>query len=129
MYFRVNLKMRKPMLCCCYTWIVFIEPNFTVAFLLIRKTWDDWFPGKLGGCGILRNGGDHSNGGRFWNGRRGKGSLISLCRLCSKTAKQTQLQTNTNKIYIYCLAITAVAMSHTLCRMQITKAEQISVGK
>ena len=36
-YFRVNLKMKKPTLCCCFTWIVFIELNFTVAFLLIRK--------------------------------------------------------------------------------------------
>ena len=41
MYFRVNLKMKKPMLCCCFTWIVFIELNFTVAFLLIRKIWDE----------------------------------------------------------------------------------------
>ena len=47
MYFRVNLKMKKPRLCCCFTWIVFIELNFTVAFLLIRKTWNDWFVGKV----------------------------------------------------------------------------------
>ena len=40
--------MKKPTLCCCFTWIVFIELNFTVAFLLIRKTWDDRFAGKLG---------------------------------------------------------------------------------
>ena len=38
MYFRVNLKMKKPVL-CCFTWIVFIKLDFTVAFLLIRKTW------------------------------------------------------------------------------------------
>ena len=38
MHFRVNLKMKKP-LCCWFTWIVFIELNFTVGFLLIRKTW------------------------------------------------------------------------------------------
>ena len=31
MYFRVNRKMKKPTLCCCFTWIVFIEINFTVA--------------------------------------------------------------------------------------------------
>ena len=43
MYLRVNLKM-KPTLCCCFTWIAFIEHNnFTVAFLLIRKTWDGRF--------------------------------------------------------------------------------------
>ena len=29
MYFRVNLKMKKPTLCCCFTWIVFIELNFS----------------------------------------------------------------------------------------------------
>ena len=47
MYFRVNLKMKKPTLCCCFTWIVFIKLNFTVAFLLIRKTWDDQSGFKL----------------------------------------------------------------------------------
>ena len=49
--------MKKPTLCCCFTWIVFIELNFTVAFLLIRKTWDGRFAGKVWGWGILRNGG------------------------------------------------------------------------
>ena len=49
MYFRANLKMKKPTLCCCFTWIVFIELNFIVAFLLIRKTWEDPFVGKAGG--------------------------------------------------------------------------------
>ena len=48
--FRVNLKKKKP------TWIVFIELNFTVALLLIRKTWNDRFAGKVGVWGILRNG-------------------------------------------------------------------------
>ena len=48
MYFRVNLIMKKIML-HCFTWIVFIEVNFTVAFQLIRKTWDDRFLGKVGG--------------------------------------------------------------------------------
>ena len=64
MYFRVSLKMKKLTLCCCFTWIVIIEPNFTVAFLLIRKILDDRFAGKVGG-GILRNGGDPSNRGGF----------------------------------------------------------------
>ena len=41
MYFRVSLKMKKTTLCDCFTWIVFVELNFTVAFLLIRKTWED----------------------------------------------------------------------------------------
>ena len=57
MYFRVNLKMKKPTLCCCFTWIVFIELNFPFAFLLIRKTWDDRFVGKVEEWGIVRNGG------------------------------------------------------------------------
>ena len=52
MYFRVNLKMKKPTLCCYFTWIVFIELYFTVAFLLIRKTWEDQFAGKVGGRGV-----------------------------------------------------------------------------
>ena len=56
-YFRVNLKMKKATLCYCFTWILFIEVNFTIASLLIRKTWDDWFASKIGGWGILRNGG------------------------------------------------------------------------
>ena len=57
MYFRVNLKMEKPVLCCCFTWIVFIELNFIAGFLLIRKTWDDRFTVKVGVWGILKNGG------------------------------------------------------------------------
>ena len=48
MYFGVNLKMEKPMLWFSFTWIVFIELNFIVAFLLIRKTWNDQFAGKVG---------------------------------------------------------------------------------
>ena len=49
MYFRVMMKMRKPTLCCCFTWIVFIGLDFKVAFLLIRKTWNDQFAGTMGG--------------------------------------------------------------------------------
>ena len=56
MYFRVNLRMKKPTFCCCFTWIVFIELNFTVAILLIKKTWDDGIANKVGGRGLLRNG-------------------------------------------------------------------------
>ena len=48
MYFIVNWKIEKPMLCCCFTWLVFIELNFLVPFLLLRKTWDDGFTGKVG---------------------------------------------------------------------------------
>ena len=65
MYLRVNLKMKNPMLCCCFTWIVFIESNFAVAFLSIRKAWDDQFAGKMGGWGILKNGGILIMGGNF----------------------------------------------------------------
>ena len=68
MYFRVNLKMKKPILCCCFTPIKFLELNVTVAFLLIRKTWDDRFAGKVGGgrgggWEILRSGGNLVMGG------------------------------------------------------------------
>ena len=56
MYFRVNLKMKKPTLCCCFTWILFIELNFTVVFLLISKTLDNLFASRVEGWGILRNG-------------------------------------------------------------------------
>ena len=64
MYFRANLKMKNPTLCCCCTWIVFIELNFKVAFLSIRKTWNDRFAGKGGGIGDFKKwgGGGPSNG-------------------------------------------------------------------
>ena len=62
-YFRVNLKMKKPTLCCRFTWIVFIKLNFTVALSLIRKTWMTDLPVRWGGWGILRNWGGPSNGG------------------------------------------------------------------
>ena len=52
MYFRVNLKMKRTT--CCFAWIVFIEFNFTVAFLLMRKTWNSRFVGKEGGIGDLK---------------------------------------------------------------------------
>ena len=57
MYFRVKLKMTNPTLCCCFTWIEFIELNFTVTFLLIRKTCNGRFVGKVRGWEISRNGG------------------------------------------------------------------------
>ena len=47
MYFIVNLKMKKPTLCCYFSWIAFIELNLTVAFLLIRKTCDGRFVGNI----------------------------------------------------------------------------------
>ena len=46
---RVNLKIKKPTLCCCFTWIVFIELTFTVAFLLIRKLGMIDLPVRWGG--------------------------------------------------------------------------------
>ena len=59
--------MKKPTFYCCFTWIVFVELIFTVVFQLIRKTWDDWFVGKVGGLGILRNVGDDLEmGGGGW---------------------------------------------------------------
>ena len=74
MYFRVNLKMKKPTLCCCFTWILFIELNFTVAFLLIRKTQVERFAGTVGGLEIVRNGGNPSN----WGDDFEMGKLIPL---------------------------------------------------
>ena len=69
MYFRMNLKMKKQTLCYCFTCIVFIELNFTVAFLLMTKTGDGWFADKVGGgWKILRNGGILVMRGQFWNG-------------------------------------------------------------
>ena len=72
MYFRVNLKIKKPTLFCYFTFIVFIELNFTVAFLLVRKTWDDQFADKMGGMGDFKKwvGGYPSNGGIIleWGG-------------------------------------------------------------
>ena len=62
MHFRVNLKMKKQKLYSWFTWTVFIELNFTVAFLLIRKIWDGQFVGKVGGWKILRNRGDFEMG-------------------------------------------------------------------
>ena len=65
MYYRVNLKMKKPKL-CCFKLIVFIELNFTVSFLLIRKTWDDRLASKVGdaGCGGGGMMGDFNKWGR-----------------------------------------------------------------
>ena len=37
MYFRVNVKIKKPTLCCCCAWIVFVELNFTVACISVNK--------------------------------------------------------------------------------------------
>ena len=67
----MNLKMKEPTLCCCFTWVVFIELNFAVAFLLMRKTRDGRFvgggKGDFGGvAGILVMGGMTLTW--FWNG-------------------------------------------------------------
>ena len=43
----MSLKMKKQIFCCSFTWTAFIELNFTVAFLLIRKTWDDRFVSNI----------------------------------------------------------------------------------
>ena len=46
-----------------FTWIVFIELNFTVAFLLIKKAWDDQFSSKVGGgIGDFKKWGDPIHG-------------------------------------------------------------------
>ena len=48
---------------CCFTWIIDIELNFTVAFLLIRKTWDGRFAGKVRGMGDFKKWAEPSHGG------------------------------------------------------------------
>ena len=63
MHFKVNLKMKKPTLRCWFTWVAFIELNFTLAFLLTRKAWGGRFIGKVGGWEILRNKGILKMGG------------------------------------------------------------------
>ena len=55
MYFRVNLKMKKPTLYCSFAWIGFIKLNLKVAFLLLRRSGDGRFLGQVKGWGILRN--------------------------------------------------------------------------
>ena len=59
MYFRANLKMKKDVVAYVVVlheqYLLNFEFNFTVAFLLIWKTWDDKFAGKVGGWRILRN--------------------------------------------------------------------------
>ena len=76
MHFKVNLKMKKPT-CCCFTWTVFIELNFTDAYMLIRKTWDDRFAVKVGDRGFQELEGILVSGG----GGGGEG-LIPLYGLC-----------------------------------------------
>ena len=39
--------MKKSTLCSCFTWIAFVELNFTAAFLLIKKTLDVRFVGNI----------------------------------------------------------------------------------
>ena len=55
MNFTMNFQMKKPTLCCCFAWIIFTELNFTVAFLVMRKTWEDRFASMMGGWGVLQN--------------------------------------------------------------------------
>ena len=63
MYFRVNLKIKSHHYVVFFTWIVFIELNFTVAFLLIKKAWDDQFSSKVGGgIGDFKKWGDPIHG-------------------------------------------------------------------
>ena len=81
MHFRVNLKMKKPTLFYCFKWIVFIELNFTIASLLIRKTWDDWFAGIMGKWRILINGGILVMGGWYPFTDHVLVSLVSRFRL------------------------------------------------
>ena len=78
MYFRVNLKWKSQWKCCCFTWIVFTELNFTVAILLIRKTWGDQFSGKVGGVG---GGGGGMEDFKKWGDPSSGGGVTPLYRL------------------------------------------------
>ena len=69
MYFRVNLKMKKSTL-CCFAWIVFIELNFTVALLLIRKLGITNLPVRWGDGGFKEMG---------WGDTSNRGSKLLLC--------------------------------------------------
>ena len=66
MYARVNLKMKKPRLCCCVTWIL-VNNCISVN----KETWYNWFSGKVGDEGFLKMGvGFPSNGQMIlkWDG-------------------------------------------------------------
>ena len=66
MYARVDLKMKKPRLCCCVTWIL-VNNCISVN----KETWYNWFSGKVGDEGFLKMGvGFPSNGQMIlkWDG-------------------------------------------------------------
>ena len=48
MYCRVNLKMKKLTLCCCFTWIVSIKLNFS-CIPVNKENLGGGFAGKIGG--------------------------------------------------------------------------------
>ena len=51
----------------------------------MRKTWDDWFAGKVGGWGVLGIGGEILvMGGWFWNGGEGVIPLYELLNSFSR---------------------------------------------
>ena len=59
MYFRVNLKMKNPTL-CCFTKIAFTELNFTVAILLIMNLLPNFQKDWLDRVSVARGG--------YWEG-------------------------------------------------------------
>ena len=66
MYARVNLKMKKPRLCCCVTWIL-VNNCISVK----KETWYNWFSGKVGDEGFLKMGGGFPSNGQMilkWDG-------------------------------------------------------------
>ena len=66
MYFRVNLKMKNPTI-CCFTKIAFPELNFTVAFLLIMNLLPNFQKDWLDRVSIAR-GGYWEGGGDLFRG-------------------------------------------------------------
>ena len=66
MYARVDLKMKKPRLCCCVTWIL-VNNCISVN----KETWYNWFSGKVGDEGFLKMGGGFPSNGQMilkWDG-------------------------------------------------------------
>ena len=83
-----ELEMKNPMLCCCFTWIVFLELNFTFVFPLIKKNRGDRFAGKVTDWRILRR--DLSNGWDDFEMRE----LIPCYRLCGRNFFECLLNQN-----------------------------------
>ena len=90
MCFRVNLKW-KSQHCDGVLHNLFIKLNVTVAFLLIMKTWDELFAGKVedGDFKKWGGGGNPSNG--WWFGKGG-GDWYSLMDYDSRKSVEPRMK-------------------------------------